>query len=69
VKAAIRLLTEGETPHSVIVTTGDGKRHSARVQSGPWKGREPQTLEQRYHEWQRTWKKLAEEQSIEISTT
>jgi hypothetical protein len=69
VKVACRLLAKGEEPYRVRVTTGEGKRRAARMQSGPWKGKKPRSLEQRYYEHLRVWGKLAEEQSIEISTT
>jgi hypothetical protein len=70
VKAAIGRLAKGEAPHRVLVTNaGTGERRPARVQSGPWKGQKPRTLEQRYYEHLRAWEKLAEEQSIEIPTT
>jgi hypothetical protein len=67
VKGAIKLLTDGEAPHRVLVTdAGTGERRPARIQSGPWKGQKPRSLEQRYFEYKRAWKKLAAKQSMEI---
>jgi hypothetical protein len=70
VKAAIKLLANGEAPHRVLMTdAGTGERRPGRIQSGLWKGQKPRSLEQRYYEHLRVWEKLAEEQSIEIPTT
>ena len=70
VKDAIRLLAKGEAPHRVLMAdAGTGERRPARIQSGPWNGQRPRSLEQRYYEHLRVWGKLAKEQAIKIPTT
>jgi hypothetical protein len=66
VKEACRRLAKGEKPHLVRITVGPGDRRQAQIQSGKWKGTKPRTLEQRYYEWLRSWKKESDERSLKI---
>jgi hypothetical protein len=66
IKRACLQLAKGERPYLTRVTLGSGERQSVRIQSGKWKGEKPRTLEQRYFEWMRGWKKESEQRSIKI---
>jgi hypothetical protein len=67
IKKACLQLAKGEAPHLSRITLGSGERRSVWIlQSGKWKGEKPRTLEQRYYEWMRGWKKESAERSIKI---
>jgi hypothetical protein len=66
VKKACQQLAKGVAPHVGRITLGSGDRRSVRIQSGKWEGTKPKTLEQRYYEWMRGWKKESAERSLKI---
>jgi hypothetical protein len=58
IKEACRLLAEGKAFPNVVNLPNGG---SARLQAGKWRGKNPDTLEQRYFEYTKEWKEICAE--------